>query len=120
MRLGEVNKTAAEVSLTRNERLLEMSAQKEPRYCCVPHCSSPHNEQVSSHRFPTDRSLRDKWVAAIKRACNGEEFQVSHATLPGCQCHKLVSVNCQWILSMGSITGDRSVEVSRPNLNAGT
>src|SRR5437870_10327343 len=60
-----------------------------PSHCCVPGCRGNYSQtkesseqRVSAFKFPTDVSLRNKWIQAIPRA----NLKVSNSTVV-CERH---------------------------------
>ena len=63
--------------------VIARDSQNMPQDCCVPGCTKKVYEEdgvkISYHKFPEDKELFLKWIAAIRRDI-GKEFRVTEHT----------------------------------------
>lgn len=55
-----------------------------PQYCCVPECKS----LSGGHKFPSDKSLRQKWIVAVRRVDPAHPGKLWRPSKHSVVCHQ--------------------------------
>jgi len=55
-----------------------------PGYCCVPMCKSA----IGGHHFPSDQTLRQRWIVAIDRVDSSSQHKLWTPSRHSVVCHK--------------------------------